>query len=193
MEIEIQNKKCNICNLNKGIDCFGITGKMDKYRRKACKDCVYAYNRKRYFENPEVKNRTDSGINKRNKTPKYKLNRTNWATFSPKGIYGRIVASSKKRGFGDILSQEDFVVWYLSQEKKCSYCDIEAGSDDNRFFMGKYQLSIDRIDSSKGYVCGNLCLACCRCNQTKSNFFTFSEMREIAQKFIKPKFTKDIC
>jgi hypothetical protein len=38
-----------------------------------------------------------------------------------------------------------------------------------------------------GYVNGNICLACARCNLIKSNVLSFQEAREIGQRYVKPK------
>ena len=49
------------------------------------------------------------------------------------------------------------------------------------------RLTVDCIENDLGYIKGNLALACLRCNFTKSNLLSFDEMREIAQKYFKPK------
>ena len=50
-----------------------------------------------------------------------------------------------------------------------------------------HRLTIDRIVNDLGYVKGNICLACARCNLIKSNVLSFNETRKICQKYIKPK------
>ena len=90
-----------------------------------------------------------------------------------------------------LITKEKFIKWYDTQEKKCGYCDIpvEKMAEFPLFFSGSInnRLSIDRIDNDKDYEEGNLILSCRRCNSIKSDFFSFSEMREIAQKYIKLK------
>jgi len=53
--------------------------------------------------------------------------------------------------------------------------------------MNIHRLTIDRIDNKKGYIKGNICLACARCNLIKSNILSFNETREICQRYVKPK------
>lgn len=49
------------------------------------------------------------------------------------------------------------------------------------------RFSIDRKDSSLPYTIENMCFSCWRCNRCKSNVFSAAEWREIAQKYVKPK------
>ena len=53
-----------------------------------------------------------------------------------------------------------------------------------------YRMTIDRMDSLKGYEQGNMVLCCVRCNHIKGDFFTQSEMVKIGNLFIKPKWRK---
>jgi len=89
-----------------------------------------------------------------------------------------------------IISKEDFIEWYEVQERVCVYCDISEGKLlllDDAINNTTNKLTIECMENSIGYIGGNLALACRRCNLVKSDLFTFDEMREIAQRFIKPK------
>lgn len=89
-----------------------------------------------------------------------------------------------------LINKEAFVQWYKSKPRKCAYCDLPEillRYVPDLLNSQTFSLSIDKIDSSRPYEIGNLGLCCRRCNQVKSNFFTASEMREIGQKVIKPK------
>jgi len=68
--------------------------------------------------------------------------------------------------------------------KICSYCDTEISI---RNPVRKNTLSIDRKYNEVGYVEGNICIACYRCNTIKGDTLTYDEMREIAQKYLKNK------
>lgn len=48
-------------------------------------------------------------------------------------------------------------------------------------------LSIDRKDNKLGYQLKNISLACLRCNNIKSDFFSEEEWTYVASKFIKPR------
>ena len=91
------------------------------------------------------------------------------------------------------ISKEDFIEWYEKTPKICVYCD--APEEISIPFYKKYgaqadRLSIDCSDNSMGYVKGNLTLACHRCNGIKSDFFSYDEMLEIGQRFVKPKWVE---
>ena len=110
---------------------------------------------------------------------------------TPAGIYGALNAGRRHYQKKPVLiSKEDFVNWYNTQEKKCAYCDIPE--EDFFLLREKYgsrakRLTVDSKDNSLGYEIGNIVLACERCNFIKSNILSFDEMREIGQRFIKPK------
>lgn len=86
-------------------------------------------------------------------------------------------------------SPKEFLRWWNSQIKICYYCGIPEEIWEQKYngYQNKYSLSIDRKDNNKGYELSNVVLACGVCNVTKNNFFTAFEMKEIAEKYIKPK------
>jgi hypothetical protein len=121
---------------------------------------------------------------KRDKKKIYKYNH------SAKGIYNGL----KKRCLAENnpnklqITQDEFIKWYGKQDKKCIYCDIPEKliyllKDKTSYPVTR--LTIDRKDNSLPYTINNISLACFRCNNLKKDFFTFKEMREIAQKYIK--------
>jgi len=104
---------------------------------------------------------------------------------SEKRAYLRLKQSS--RALLVTITQEDFIMWYKSQPRKCCYCGIEEARlpiDSDSYNRRTARLTIDRMNSQKGYEKGNLALCCYRCNSIKGNFFTPSEMVEIGQKYI---------
>ena len=110
---------------------------------------------------------------------------------SPSGIYTNILGREKffQRKIVTI-SRENFIKWYENEPKICAYCDIPE--EDFFLLKEKYgsrtdRLTIDCKDNDAGYIAGNLVIACERCNFIKSNLFSYNEMREIGQKYIKPK------
>lgn len=138
------------------------------YLTGKCKSCLNAYNKKLRMENPQ----------------RYRKNGRNY-DYSAKGIYKKL--KNGPRGHKVTITQEKFVEWYESQPRKCCYCGIEEKNIPKlgtAFNVKVTRLTIDRLDSSKGYEGGNLGLCCLRCNLTKSNFFTQSEMEEIGSKYI---------
>jgi 5-methylcytosine-specific restriction endonuclease McrA len=106
------------------------------------------------------------------------------------GAYRIITRRAKKHNL-PLCSKEEFIEWYAKTPKVCSYCDLDEK------FMGRVEkrkthLTLDKLIPRKGYTLDNIVFACRRCNLTKSNFFTAEEMKQIAQKYIKPRFEKQI-
>lgn len=108
---------------------------------------------------------------------------------NPRSLYHAIKRNARYRNLSFDLTIEEFVEWWNSQKQECYYCEIPIERlkiIDRKKKMLK-RLSIDRLDNKKGYEKGNLVLACMRCNFIKSNLLTDEEMKEIAQKYFKPK------
>ena len=114
-----------------------------------------------------------------------------WYRGTPNGIYNQTVQNQRWYKHKEVeISRKDFLDWYENEPKICAYCDLlESDIDimkDN--FSGRAdRLTVDCMDNSVGYVKGNLVLACGVCNLLKNNFFSYEEFRDIAQRYIKPK------
>ncbi len=132
---------------------------------------------------------------------------------SPKGAYSSIKQNAKKRGIDFKIKQDEFLDWYKKQEKACSYCGIPQNRLAGKFTprarktynkneghydgkKGKYnysstpRLSIDRLDNSGSYTLDNITLACHLCNSIKFDILSADEMREIGQRYIRPRWEK---
>ena len=100
---------------------------------------------------------------------------------------------NKSRGEME-LSIEQFYSWYDNEPKKCFYCDIPIDLLSipdgyiNRKSNGLF--TIDRKNPSGNYAEGNIALACPLCNLVKSNFFSADTMRELAQRYVKPRWQR---
>lgn len=86
------------------------------------------------------------------------------------------------------MTQAEFATWYNSQDRACAYCGIAeeimlATQKDTK----KQRLTIDRMDNSVCYRLGNITLACFRCNNNKSAFFTYQQWKLIGDTMIKPR------
>jgi hypothetical protein len=82
----------------------------------------------------------------------------------------------RNEGFG---SFEKFYEWYEQQENKCYYCNISSKQlqelfSENKLCSSKFNstLHIEQIDPKKGYNPDNCKLACCLCNNAKSDFIS---------------------
>lgn len=87
-------------------------------------------------------------------------------------------AKSKKME-KEYCSLEEFLLFW-GKEHKCEYCQTHQKNLTE-------SLHIDRVDPMLGYSIENCVFACRMCNITKSNIFTYEEMKEIGIKYIKPK------
>jgi len=88
------------------------------------------------------------------------------------------------------ITKKEFCEWYNHEPKLCSYCDLpekEMWAMQEDFDRRVKRLELDCKDNDLGYVKNNIVLACHRCNFIKNNILTFEEMREFAQKHIKPR------
>ena len=164
-------KKCTTCQESFAIECFPKWNKGKDGTRNICKDCYRNYNNHYRKENAKKLRESHKTYDR-----------------SPKGIYKKLTHSPRKHKV--LISQESFMEWYNFQPKVCSYCGIteEQMKLQNDAYLKKCnRLTIDRMDSSKPYVEGNLTLACLRCNHIKGDFFTASEMEQIGKIFISKK------
>ena len=115
---------------------------------------------------------------------------------SPSGIYTSIKGRFNfyhRKPFN--ISREQFIAWYNSQERVCVYCDIPEEHThllDHSYGQKSSRLTVDCKDNALGHVGGNLALACYKCNYIKLDVFSFDEMREIAQKYLKPKWVESM-
>jgi len=107
------------------------------------------------------------------------------------GIFSRLkgrINHYKNKPFA--LTRDYFIPWYDSQKRICYYCGIAEEDLDllgDHFKVKSSRLTVDCMDNERGYVPGNLTLACYRCNFLKSDELTPSEMYEFGQKYLKPK------
>lgn len=108
----------------------------------------------------------------------------------PSIIYSHKRANAKKDGVKFTLKKESFIEWYELQAKCCTYCGIKPElfkRTNDKLLSNQVNLGIDRINPNKGYIQGNITLSCRRCNSIKNDFFTSEEMKELAQKYVIPK------
>jgi hypothetical protein len=163
------------------------------YCSKKCKDTVYKkqrleWQKQEHILHPErAKIRQDRYRNSLKGQLRIKYTQAEYKK-TARGIYAYLGTRHRNR---IIISKEDFCQWYDAQEKICFYCGIPESLIPQypKFFNGtvNYRFSIDRVDNRKGYELGNIVLSCRRCNSIKSDFFSGEEMKEIAQRYLTPK------
>lgn len=80
-------------------------------------------------------------------------------------------------------------------ETSCHYCHLpleDFNKIDDTHIPRAHRMSVDCMDNDKGYVFGNIVLCCYRCNNTKNNFFSYEDYKEIAEKYITPMWEKQL-
>jgi hypothetical protein len=103
--------------------------------------------------------------------------------------YSSVKGCAKSRSIPFLLSKKTFDEWHESQKRECYYCGV---SEEALKTVGRSKscLTVDRMDNERGYEEGNIVLACHRCNNLKSNFFTANQWLEVATKYIRPELKK---
>ena len=103
----------------------------------------------------------------------------------------RLSYRAKARGINFNLTREDFDYWFNKTNKECFYCGITFDqlqrSTDTMLKRFKKSFSIDRLSNNGAYEVENIVFSCQRCNFIKGDYFTWQEMRNIANEYIKPK------
>lgn len=101
------------------------------------------------------------------------------------------ISDDRKKGFG---GKDNFIKWFFTQKQECHYCQISQ-TDLITLFTDKIKskklafsaiLQIDKKDSNKGYNKDNCVLACCLCNNAKSDMISYDDFKNI----IAPAMTK---
>lgn len=110
---------------------------------------------------------------------------------SLRGIFASLRTLARQRNARFDIAKDEFAEWYESTPKECFYCDCpqDVACKFHLFSKGValYRLTFDKLIPEHGYTISNMVLACNLCNGIKSNALTQAEMREIGQRYIKPK------
>jgi len=81
-------------------------------------------------------------------------------------IYNGAKRRARKRGFGFNITKEYIQELYIKQQGRCAITDVKMSFIAN----DKYKISLDRINSKKGYLKNNVQLLCWWVNRCKSNY-----------------------
>ena len=108
--------------------------------------------------------------------------------------YNITVNSKRKRKYKKgpelNMTEEEFLKWCRSQERKCDYCgikeqDLQAAGLLSSIGLPVYALGIDRIDSERGYEVDNITFCCYACNKAKGDVYTYDEFKIIGESISK--------
>ena len=100
-------------------------------------------------------------------------------------LWHSLCSRSKKKNM-ECVEFKYFLKWFNEQKKECYYCGIkESELNEQNEYLEKSlrkKITIDRKDNNKGYVIGNIALACNSCNSYKSNRLTEQQMLDWSKK-----------
>jgi len=174
--------KCTKCGIDKPITEFYKSNKYKSGIRQGCKFCCSLYRKEYHIKNKDRENVNSKQWRKTNigkdRESKLKYSR------SPSGIYGKIKNRARCREQIFNITMKSFLSWYNSISKTCVYCGRtheKVVETTSKYAKGVNRLTIDRKDNDRGYVEGNLVLACNLCNMVKREFFSFEEMKDIGK------------
>jgi hypothetical protein len=197
-----KGKKCSVCKAIKPLaDFYKAHYESLDGRMSLCKTCFGA-SQKRYREAnaDKVKARGQRYVERRKAEDlsgwKQKIvdyRRTARGAFLT--LQRRCRGNSARRD-RMAISWEDFSAWYSSQEPACVYCGVslEQFLSVRHLMSGAAKatqtLTIDRCDSLRPYVEGNIAMCCYLCNYLKGFFFTAEEFGEIAREYVTPYYAQ---
>ena len=106
---------------------------------------------------------------------------SNYYQNTTKGWYYRLLYKAKTDKMSFTLSLGDIKT--LANQTDCYYCQAKMTQGVGR----KHHLTdrtVDRKDNSRGYIQGNVVMACRRCNLMKGAWFTAEQALEIARQYL---------
>ena len=170
-------------------------GQFKKRYRRNCDQC------KKYYEGEGERfcSRDCAGISSSDKAHREFKRRHGVDVFSLKHgslikrKYGTMVHRARQKNIA-YPTRTAFTSWYVTTPKVCYYCDIPEEIWETLYYgkQFKFSLSIDRKDNVSGYELWNMVLACHICNVVKNQFLSESEMRDVAQRYLKSKWQAKI-
>ncbi len=104
----------------------------------------------------------------------------------PLHAFSNLKHRAKRAGTSFKWLKEDWLEWYPEQPRTCAYCDRPIKRLYGKGLVSN-SISIDRKDPHGPYSKENCILCCHKCNLTKNDIFTYEEMKEIGQRYLKPK------
>jgi len=124
-----------------------------------------------------------------------KVKRYKWQFRQDKPMVHRYYNLKSKKKDKVKMTADEFNTWYANEPKQCFYCDIPLDllALNNRYTNHKDShnlFTIDRKICGGDYSLENIVLACPLCNLIKSNYFEADTMKELAQRYIKPRWQR---
>lgn len=140
---------------------------MQKLTHKLCKRCGQTKPRDQFYI---TKKGNGEHINQHCKVCHGETNRER--RFTPGALLTRAKNGAGKRGIECTITKEDIII-----PPRCPVLNVEWVYDGVRH---DHAPSLDRIDSTKGYIPGNIAVVCWRVNRLKNNA-TIDELRSLVE------------
>ena len=148
--------RCAVCKKEKEADAFHKYNKRKSGYQAKCKECTKVYSRERHRRNPQRRIEQNREYRRSGGTTHF---------FASLLLHGAKKRSLQKQRLCT-LTPEDILDLLETQKNQCAYLGTEMVW---RPKAGIFQVSLDRIDSSHGYVVSNCQLVCDGINQLKND------------------------
>lgn len=172
--MEIITKTCSKCQEAKELTMFSINRATKDGRCRRCKKCVSEYKKSRRKLDREL---TAEKMADPEYRAQIRARDRKWRRANPQlHLYRAAKSRSKRKGIEFDIELSDVII-----PKRCPLLDCEfiPGTKDNY----KYSYSLDRIDSTKGYVKGNVWVISSIAN-TMKNDATLEELKVFAKNIL---------
>jgi len=114
-----------------------------------------------------------------------KHKRIQQAKDDPRFVFSRLKTHIKRKNATIEWEKDDFIKWYNSQEKICTYCEKKVVRHVGKTGPQHDSISIDRKNHNGPYSESNCVICCMKCNIVKSNALTFDQMKNIVGPLLK--------
>lgn len=166
----LDSKRCTRCKLIKTREEFYFRAIVADKMSSHCRECDKASCRERYAK---ARNKR-AGKSRTFRERKGDKSEAEWKMVN---MYWRARKRSKEKGWFCDLELKDILDLYV---EKCPVFDIELNWQEAKERAMENTPSVDRIDSSKGYVKGNVWIISWKANRIKTNA-TAEDLIAIAQ------------
>ena len=174
-------KRCTVCKVEKPLDDFGARKAKRDGKRSECKPCAQSASRLYSEANPEKRKASEKASRDRHRVVRcervksyYRENpdkrresqrktlRLRWQA----GALNSARSTARARGYAFDLTQEYLLELFERQGGRCYWLGIPMVPSVEK--RDPRRPSVDRIDASKGYVKGNVAIACTFANMGRS-------------------------
>ena len=153
-----QLKKCRTCGIEKPLSEYHKDREKKYGVRGICKPCAKEISYNYYLKNSVLIQQRVSKYSKRY-VPKH--------TREIDSRLRNLCVKAKSRTNKEFnITEIDLQNLWSKQDGKCAYSKLPMSAASNQL----YTVSLDRIDSSKGYIVGNIQLVCASVNRMKQEF-----------------------